>query len=229
MTSFSMKELINEWLKNPNYLIGVEIYRRFGSNSFLKNVFATGYSQYNFLRLKDELKQLQQVDIVHPTAQITTPKTVQVKKENSPSDSVNAPFEIKQAIEERKTLYAEARVLKFKLPSIEDQEQRFQNCLKIKQNFIRISAIWELTNFYDRHERLPEIIQKVESSLDDESSVILNKKWINHYKYIKNFVDNPAKATKVKERYNEAKQIELILIERDLFQYTNLKIPVPNG
>ncbi len=222
-----MKELITEWFKNPNYLIGVEIYRRFGSNSFLKNVFATGYSQYNFSRLKDELSQLQlkQADFVAPTVQITIPKT----KEISPSDSVNAPSEIKQAIEERKNLYAEARVLKFQLPTIEDQEQRFQNCLKIKQNFIRIAALWELTNFYDKHERLPEIIQKVESSLDDESSVILNKKWINHYKYIKNFVDNPAKANKVKERYNEAKQIELILIERDLFQYNNLKIPVPNG
>lgn len=230
------KELIKAWFEKPNYRIGVEIYKRLGSNNFLKILFDSGESSYNMNRLKEELKHLESslkavskpIFIEKKLNETNNYKRI-ISDDTPASERDDAPDEIKAAIEQRKNLYAEARFLKSTLVSEEDKEVRKKACLRIISIFKQINPLWELTQYYDKPpHKLPPTFNKIESSLEDETSIVLNAKWINHYKYLKKFISDSSKKEKLLQRYLEAKQIETILIERDAYQHSKLIIPVPD-
>lgn len=231
-----MKELIQTFLDNPIYEVGVEIYRRYGSNNFLKQLFEYGYSARNLERLTEELKQLQEAEkpALSETKEVFELKFTNVitnvnENKKLPSELDDAPERIKKAIENRKLLYAEARILKATLPEEQDQEKRRDMCFQILSLFRKINDIWKLTNYYDDNLKLPpEIAFVPDDSIKEESSVVLNARFQNHYKYIQKFKNVLGKQDAVLSRLKEAIQIETELRERDAFQYSRYTLPQPD-
>lgn len=72
-----MKEIV-EWLKKPDYDEGVNLYLKYGSNSFLKGVFASGCTPYNESKLKEELQAL----IVEEVNELQLPELVKPNTDN---------------------------------------------------------------------------------------------------------------------------------------------------
>lgn len=49
---------IAEWLNNPDYWQGVDLYNKYGSSNFLKELFKSSKTNYNESKLFDELSKL---------------------------------------------------------------------------------------------------------------------------------------------------------------------------
>lgn len=227
-----MKELIQTFLDNPIYEVGVEIYRRYGTNSFLKQLFEYGYSPRNLDRLTEELMQLQEAEkpALSEKKEVFEPKFTNVnEKQKRPSELDDAPELIKKAIEKRKLLFAQARILKATLPEQEDANERRLMCLQILSLIRQTNPIWRLTNYYDDNLKLPpEIVFEPDNSIKEESSVVLNARFQNHYKYIQKFKNQTGKQDAVLSRLKEAMQIEAELRDRDAFQYSRYTLPQPD-
>lgn len=230
-------ELIEIWLNgNRDYKLGVEIYNRFGDNDFLKNMFAEGEDEWNLERLVDEMKVL-----LKSKASESTPAMLQAAQTNrridfegvKPSELPNAPKKIKEAIAERKRLYFEARDAHSQLkalrlvPGAEIKEKRKELAKLILQNFDLIKPIWDLTNFYDNFQRLPEPKLKEQEpnqnyALIDDMQ--LNELWLKQYKYCQKWKADKTKLAQLRERIESNQKIQNVL--GNAFQYRKHTMPI---
>ncbi|MCR9064478.1 MAG: hypothetical protein NXI00_10965 [Cytophagales bacterium] len=223
-----MLELIQSWLKNKDYALGVELYRRFGSSAYLKILFSKGPDTYNSAKLEAEMKGL--LSVTEPAKQQPLAKEyVAQKKDILPSEASDAPAEIKSAISKRKSLYAQVRVNRDKLSDayLTDNESGLDlNMLahEILNAWDGIRDCWELTNFYDKYQRLPEKVQN-ETDYDTWPTDVLNKTFLNNYKYIKKYLHNIKKREAVIERINASLAIKSTLQKKDAFFHQTLTIP----
>ncbi len=224
-----MQELIKIWLNGPqNYLLGVEIYNRFGDNSFLKNMFAEGEDEYNSERLLEELKKLytETNEVISP--QIAAKSIQEIPKRSEQND---APIEVSEAIKQRKQLYFEARDAHSQLKALrninddETKEKRRQKAALILGNFDGIKPLWDLTNHYDEFGKLPEakVVTEVKTEYSMMSEKDLNALWEKNYKYAQKWKNDKSKTEQLKARIKENNQIKTVL--GDAFLYTKHKMP----
>lgn len=226
-----MIELLQAWFENKDYKLGVELYRRFGSNLYLKMLFAKGPDSYNVKKLEAELKSL----VSSPPAEAiiareTKASAAPVRENNKlPSESPKAPAEVKEAIQVRKSTYAMIRINRDAMAEayLTDNESKLplsDMAHQILDGWDTIKECWDLTNFYDRYERLPEKVQ-IETDYSSWPSDVLNKTFLNNYKYIKKYKDNLKKRETVIERINASLAIKSTLEKRDAFFHPTLTIP----
>ncbi|WP_304234790.1 hypothetical protein [Jiulongibacter sediminis] len=226
-----MIELLQAWFENKDYRLGVELYRRYGSNLYLKTLFAKGADSYNIKKLEAELKAL----VSSPPAEdiIVSHKIIAAapaqESKALPSESPKAPAEVKEAIQLRKSTYALIRVNRDALAEayLTDNESNLplsDMAHQILDGWDTIKECWDLTNFYDRYERLPEKVQ-IETDYSSWPSDVLNKTFLNNYKYIKKYKDNLKKRETVIERINASLAIKSTLEKRDAFFHPTLTIP----
>lgn len=225
-------ELINLWLNGDrNYRLGVEIYNRFGANDFLKVILAEGEDDYNRERLIEELKELlKETDI----ASEILPKPHRIDYDAvKASELINAPYEIKEAIVERKRLYFEGRDAHSQLKALRNMpgedmaERRKQLAKTILQNFDLIKPLWDTTNFYDEFGRLPEPKPKEEKEVSSSYALMdnmqLNELWLKQYKYCQKWKTEKTKISQVRERIESNQKIQNVL--GDAFQYRKYQMP----
>lgn len=218
-------QLIQAYLAQPNYAIGVEIYNRLGSNSFLKAVFKTGETPYNKERLHSEIISLESAFKPALSERLAVIQSYVTDKAKRLSEQTDAPNEIKEAIAKRKSLYAEARYLKDNLPKTEDAEKRREMCFRIQSIFsIHLTKLWEFTNYYDTYQKLPTVFQEVENTFDDEETPVLTKLWHNNYKYVNKYINDKEKLENLQKRIAENETIKAILRERNAFVYESLSM-----
>ncbi len=225
-----MQELIKIWLDGPrNYQLGVEIYNRFGDNSFLKSMFAEGEDEYNLERLIEELKELQIVEAQEKSKELRIISPIQ--EIAKPSELKEAPAEIKEAIQERKRLYFEARDAHSQLKALRNindddtKEKRRQKAAIILGNFDAIKPLWDLTNHYDEFGKLPEL--KVKENTKTDYSLMtdkdLNALWEKNYKYCQKWKNDKSKIEQLQARITENQEIKTVL--GDAFHFTKHTMP----
>jgi hypothetical protein len=225
-----MKELIASWLKNKDYTIGIEIYRRYGPNLYLKTMFASGPDTYNIEKLEKELKTLFHL---HPpaAAEHRSPDHTQSHTKR-PSDANNAPGPIKDAVIKRKSLYARAKANHDRLAELylENSTDTIINAklnIEMLNAWDEIKTIWDLTNFYDKNLRLPKPpIHTADYETFD--TLPLNKIWLTNYKYIRKYQTDAAKTAQIAERTEANTAIKTILSKTDTFHHEGLEIPTLN-
>lgn len=224
-----MQELIKIWLNGPqDYQLGVEIYNRFGDNSFLKNMFAEGEDDYNSERLLEELKKLytETDEVIKP--QIVAKTIQEIPKRSEQKD---APVEVTEAIKQRKQLYFEARDAHSQLKALrninddETKEKRRQKAALILGNFDAIKPLWDLTNHYDEFGKLPEakVITEEKKEYSMMSEKDLNALWEKNYKYAQKWKNDISKTEQLKARIEENNKIKTVL--GDAFLYTKHRMP----
>lgn len=227
-----MIELIQKWLQNKSYPIGVEIYRRYGDDDYLKKMFSLGEDSYNTQRLEKEIKSLLKVG-AHSESPSTTAKVIYesqlVDELTKPSLKSKAPAEVKSIISKRKKLYAKTVVNKDKLVELylegsENKELASTLAHQILDCYDEIKPLWDYTNFYDKHQRLPNIIVP-KTNYQDYSDVDLNRMFLNNSKYISKNRSVTRKKQTVEDRIAECYHIKTLLIKRDAFQHQGINIP----
>ena len=233
-------ELIQTWLASGrNYQVGVEIYRRLGDNDFLKKVLLEE-DEWNTKELTEQLIKL--LDKLTSSAQqqlSSSSKTAQraeiqqlLKDELKPfSERTDAPEQIKEAIKRRKFLYAQARDAHSKIKILnetktnEAKERRYELSVLILSSFDEIKELWDLTNFFDAYQKLPENTQSANVNFEELDIITLNQDWLIDYKYIRKNLANVRLKERVNERIINCQQREKILRLKDAFVHENLTLP----
>ena len=156
---------LDAWLDGPReYAAGVALYNRLGGSDTLKRLFARRDDVEALLvkeltALRDALpapvahRQLTRREAVAAPAQ-TAP--ARAPRPQRPSDSPDAPPEVRALVRERKTMYREAQALKATLELLPTQQERATAAFRILDLQTAINRIWDQTNHYDEHGRLPE-------------------------------------------------------------------------
>ena len=222
-----MYEVIHTWLSSSrDYDIGLELLRRFGNSDFLLKMLSTGKDYWNEKTLMEELTKLRDsVQSFEKEEKFVKAKEIVKEALKRPSDSENAPFEVKEIVAKRKVIYNEGKKLHARLKLYKDDEERYGACMRILAIRKELKKMWSFTNFYDDNLRLPENLETETLKWEGLDDFSLNKEWQTIYKYIGKFKDDKTKIDKLKERLSNAFAIKEILIERNAFQYPNLTIP----
>lgn len=221
-----MQELIKIWAKKQDYATGVELYRRYGSSSFLLRMFEAGESEFNRDKLLAELSKF----IAEKPKLVSKEQILTVLKDESKnlSERNNAPEEIKEAIKRRKYLYASSREKHSNLKLLaklgdSTQEARRLLAVEILEKFVEINEKWNLTSFFDKTGRLPTKIN-LDVDFSGACEKTLNAEWLKNYKYVK----RAAKISFSPEVISRIKRNELLkehLIKIDAFYHEGLTIP----
>lgn len=225
-----MYELIQKWLTSKkDYAIGLEIFKKYSTNNFLIRVLSDGEGHWNKQTLEKELTKLRDsIPTIEKEEEFIKAKELIKEERKRPSDSENAPQEVKDVIENRKKIYNEGKKLHARLAYFKSEEERYLACVRILAIRAELKKMWSFTNFYDDNLRLPEDIQAEAIKWEGLDDLSLNQEWHKHYKYIRKWMTDKTKIDTLKKRLTIAFSIKEILIERNAFQYQNLNLPTIN-
>jgi hypothetical protein len=152
-------QTIAAWLKNGTYEVGVQLYQKHGTNSYLKQRFALGPNDYNKNKLREELQKLLQV----------TPDPLPVPTEKSKKVATNVPTSqpviINKAqdtktyhalIKKRDHTYLELNQLMEQKHYLPEGNELRLCCLSIISKHQTLTEIWAKLDYYEEHERFPD-------------------------------------------------------------------------
>ncbi|RYY69347.1 MAG: hypothetical protein EOO13_09810 [Chitinophagaceae bacterium] len=165
-----MKKEIHAWLESDqDYIDGVALYEKYGTNNVLKKLLARSETAFNFKKLVEVLEDLAPVKI---QKEIYTDKPADVKNEDTTdlpvTTTLKRPFQeypkqIRALINERTAifnqmgkLHRELRLNKRIIPSRKDHNwptltpsERRDNAIRIVKCDIEISQIWQKLDYFD--------------------------------------------------------------------------------
>lgn len=222
-------EAIRLWLKNPKeYMLGVQLYKIYGNNEFLKKMFCNE-TAYNKKRLVDELlailTQSQKESRSEPRLEPLKAGYVAKKQAARPSDMEDAPAAIKRLIEQRKELYNISRDKFALMKQTKDQKYRKELAKSILLAFYEINKIWKITDYYDQKGEVLKERQQQEENLNELNTIELNQKFLNLYKYVNKYLHDERKSDNVQERIKQMHEIKKILGDMGAFVHQKLSIP----
>jgi hypothetical protein len=222
-----MYEKIYQWLgSKQDYATGYELLKAYCANTFLIKMLETK-DDWNAKVLAKTLRKLadDMPNLIVEEKKFEKAKAIVKEVVSRPSDSVDAPQEIKDKVEYRKQIYNEGKKLHARLDLYKTDQERFVAADRIVTIRKELRQIWIFTNFYDDYGRLPENMASSEINWETLDDISLNKEWMKHYKYCNKNKADKAKIDAVKERITLAYHLKEILTQRDAFQYENLTMP----
>jgi len=146
---------------SEEYTDGVKLYEKFGTDNFLKRLFAKGFGKYNRDRLRSELEKLNQVlqDPPAPAARFTI--------ENS-SAYDTLPLEIKELNSKKDSAFKEMRDLHSRLLLMSPRDRSIAT-FRILDLEKQVKHMWQKLDHYAEHKKIaPEDpLPVIPSSLAD--------------------------------------------------------------
>lgn len=144
-----MKEIV-EWLKEPDYDEGVNLYLKYGGNSFLKNVFSSACTPYNESKLKEELQAL----IIEEVNELQVPEPVKPKTNNI--------FLLRKLEYEIQQIYRAIDNNMFQLRRAKSDKTRREYAFQILKLQSRKFVKYQEKDYLDEHGAVPPVKPKVE-------------------------------------------------------------------
>ena len=151
-------ELISNWLDgNKHYAVGRAIYKALGSDTALHDMFDKGYSDYNQLRLEQELRAI--IDGGREIVPCIRPETVEMQ-----APSVTDPI-LEAIYQEWKPQYMKMNYLRHELDRFEGDDeasvtQRKERAVEILQLEKKLNKQWADSNYYKEHGNLPNLPER---------------------------------------------------------------------
>jgi hypothetical protein len=226
-------QLISLWLAGDrDFKSGVEIYNRLGNDFMLMTMLEQGYTAYREEQLIEAMNDLlltigKSENPVASTETIIYEAALFVANvENhgvKASMLPNAPLVVREAVKKRRNLYYEFMRLHTLLIEQTPRKLRTEYALRILDIFDEIKPLWDLTNFYDQHLRLPDEPKKI--NIDDLSIVEANKLYNAHYKYVRKFYKDENKKENILQRLEESKRLKNRLTKENAFFHERLTFP----
>jgi len=174
---------IMTWLSNQHYDNGVDLYKKFGGNSFLKKILAKGETAFNRDKLEKELRKINDSTSSDEDQALTVSEKkfkTPIKRELLPDDT---PKEILILIEEKNKLLKEASFLHSHLRDGREEADRGVDAFRILDCWDRITEIWELLDYWKETKAIPEKPQEF-PALKKMSALQLDRRKRNLRSYI---------------------------------------------
>lgn len=169
---------VENWLREPNFEIGLKLYEKFGNNDvwkgLLKSLGKTSVTEKKLIELMKVLfeelkatpKQVEYVVLYEPKKQVLE-RQVKIRE----SDMPDAPERVKELVAERKNLWRQAYAEFNRLDLIPTDAERLVSARIINDNWRRITRIWVMTEEYDRTGSLPAEPVKANITVKDINSL----------------------------------------------------------
>lgn len=182
---------IKAWFQNGcAYDTGVELYIKYGDNSFLKKQFAKGFTSFNDFTLKAELRKILSVltSIVPVPAVLIPRETGELKKFASAHEFLAKPTEIDlspvidktelnkrylQLIKKKERLYMELNVHMGERHHLPEGFLLHDCARSILTKHQQLTEIWTLIDHYQVHQKFPEEIRDEKLAIDPEKEIQL--------------------------------------------------------
>jgi hypothetical protein len=218
---------ILRWLNSSkDYAVGLNLLKAHSSNKFLIKVLESGNDYWNAKSLEKELRKLSE----ESSFKIDKPQVIAEETLKKPSEQISAPLEIQEIIAERKKIYNEGKKLHARLEYYQTNQERLEASLRILQIRRQLKKLWNITNFYDEHKRMPSqeehnLLLELEALSDME----LNSLFLKHYKFLHKQKELVPKHDDFDNRRKLIIEIKNLLIERDAFCHEGHTIPEYTG
>ncbi|HMT28020.1 MAG TPA: hypothetical protein PKD91_01950 [Bacteroidia bacterium] len=202
---------IESWLnRDDDYNEGLSLYLRFGTNEFLKNLFAGGETTYNRNRLRKELLQLS--DIASDANNIAPEANKLTQNINSITDEEYSRLPTAGIVLQKqwKEWYKEMNALRHQLPNPMTEQVRHEMALKIIDLDHKVREAWDKLDYWRKYGELPAEVNILDH-LKSMREVDLVKRKNNLATYISKFSKDDSKADKLSAWKQEVLQIEQIL------------------
>ncbi|MDX3913778.1 MAG: hypothetical protein QHC79_09580 [Pseudosphingobacterium sp.] len=162
---------IQAWFKNSDYREGVDLYNKYGSNSFLKKLFASGPTEYNLTKLREELQAIcptqnpenSQIHVTKSDNSVTKAEESVTNSQNSnnseKSDTKPSPklFEYYTQLQKQKQqINRQIERNMSLLDTSRSKNVRFEAAKQILQLDSRKRGIWAKIDYYEEHGRFPD-------------------------------------------------------------------------
>ncbi|GAA4327454.1 hypothetical protein GCM10023149_30850 [Mucilaginibacter gynuensis] len=153
-------QTVAAWLQNGTYEQGVLLYEQHGSNSFLKQKFATGPNDYNVAKLREELLKIRGEDSGsggerEQTAFLQKPETPNPATPPATPTPENAKRYL-QITKQRNKLYLELNMLMEQKHYLPDGEELRLCAAGILTKHQKITELWALIDYYQEHQCFPD-------------------------------------------------------------------------
>lgn len=163
---------IQEWLQNPVYTTGVELYKNTkGHNKLLLRQFALRENAQRKEKLIYELKKLLPTKLTAlptplsaPVVKLPAKQQVILQTAEKESKRVaplfhELPSELRPVLLEANNLFKENCLLKAELNevAIEDEERALSIQIKIDRNFKANAMCWDKIEYWRKHKQLPKV------------------------------------------------------------------------
>lgn len=163
---------IQEWLQNPDYALGVELYKKTkGCNKMLLRQFAMRETVQRKEKLIYELKKLLPTKLTAlptplsaPVVKLPAKQQVILQTAEKETKRIaplfhELPTELRPVLLEANNLFKENCLLKAELNevSIEDEDKALQLQIKISRNFKANAVCWDKIEYWRTHKQLPKV------------------------------------------------------------------------
>lgn len=169
---------INVWLNlNSDFYIGVDLYEKYGSNSFLKKLLRSGgATPYNILKLETELKRLSPALEVKPDVLKPLPNREKLADIPTQPDTIKSHPEnhVKylQLVEYKKNLYRQLERNMMELDVSEKEIILHMTAKTILALHNKIQDIYKLLDFFDEKGQFPAKKEVISRSPPEEIQLL---------------------------------------------------------
>ena len=200
---------VNSWLNSDmNYSVGVMLYERFGTDDYLKELFAKGCNAYTKKKLPEVLSRLS-------TAQRAQPVAIKQKTIYAHDDFATLPTDVQDVISAAKKLFKENAARQNELEfiysrgTIEDRDGMIRivdkaDVLKVAvlSNTIldaddEITVLFNKIDYYEKHKVLPVDVVLSVAADEYESAFEVERALQRARQFISKNKNKPLKAAEV--------------------------------
>lgn len=185
--------LIEKWFNTQkDFATGMALFETFlGSDTFLQIFKKLGETPYTRGLLEKKLQELFS-DINKSKKLFPEEKVINQKRESGlPSESTDAPEEIKEIIHARKKLYKKANILHstlvlrvedhFNKIKAWDSNEAKRQVFELRESWMKIDDYWNQTQHYDSTLSLKEPIKTIVVESNDQASLVIRRQTLKTY------------------------------------------------
>lgn len=206
---------IQAWFKNSDYYEGVALYDKYGQNSFLKKLFASGPSDYNNKKLREELDSLNSNNSDTSSENSNQIPIVSAKKSDysENSDRIPSPKAHQyylDLLKKRDQLLKQLERCMSLLDISKSSNILFETAKQILSLHNQKVRVWEQIDYYDDHGRFSEPIALKQVKTDE-----LQRLYVQISKAEKRLKSDKVKNPDKTKKLLEAKRAQLEALKQE--------------